>query len=314
MQALAAGQALSGEALAARLGVTRAAVWKQVAALRAQGLPIEADPGSGYRLPWPLQLLELERIAAAVDDDVAAPVHLHWELDSTQDELARRLPELRDLTVVLAERQTLGRGRRGRSWHSAPGLALTLSCLKRFAVGPAALSGLSIAMGVCVVQALQTLGVEGPRIKWPNDLVVDDAKLAGILIEIGGEYEGPCVARVGLGLNLRLPADAHDRLGQAATDLAALCGGTPPERNRLAAQVIGQLRRGLLRFEREGLAAFAEDFGRLDALAGRPLTVQGAQGVEQGVGRGIDAQGALRVQTPTGLIVVHGGEVSVRTA
>ena len=151
LRELAPGQAVSGEALAARLGVTRAAVWKQVAALREMGLPIEARTGAGYRLPWPTQLLDAARIQAEWGGTGSAPVA---GTDSTQDELARHLSAAPDLTVVLAERQTLGRGRRGRDWRSPPGLGICLSCLKRFSGSPAALSGLSIAVGVCVVQAL----------------------------------------------------------------------------------------------------------------------------------------------------------------
>lgn len=316
MRELAAGETVSGEALAARLGVTRAAIWKQVAALRAAGVPIEASSGAGYRLPWPTQLLDRERIVAALADDdsavAAAPVELHWELDSTQDELARRLADLPDLAVVLAEQQTLGRGRRGRGWHSPPGMGIALSCLKRFGGSPAALSGLSIAMGVSVVHALAGLGVPDLRIKWPNDVVARGGKLAGILIEISGEYDGPCIARVGVGVNVRLPAAVAASLDQPASDLASLCGGAPPDRNRLVARLIGHLRRDLLDFERSGLKPFAEAFEPLDALADAGLTVQGVQGIRSGIGRGIDERGALRVQTEAGIVTLHSGEVSVR--
>lgn len=316
MRVLAPGETISGAALAARLGVTRAAIWKQVATLRAAGLPIEASSGAGYRLLWPTQLLDRERIVAAIADDdspaAAAPVELHWELDSTQDELARRLGELPDLAVVLAEQQTLGRGRRGRGWHSPPGMGIALSCLKRFGGSPAALSGLSIAMGVSVVQALASLGVPDLCIKWPNDVVARGGKLAGVLIEISGEYDGPCIARVGVGVNVRLPAAVAASLDQPATDLASLCGGEPPDRNRLAARLIGHLRRGLLDFERTGLKPFAEAFAPLDALADARLAVHGVQDIREGVGRGIDERGALRVQTERGVFALLSGEVSVR--
>mgnify|MGYP003606673441 CR=1 FL=1 len=262
LRELAPGQAVSGEALAARLGVTRAAVWKQVAALREMGLPIEARTGAGYRLPWPMQLLDAARIQAEWGGAGSAPVQLYWELDSTQDELARHLSAAPDLTVVLAERQTLGRGRRGRAWCSPPGLGIYLSCLKRFSGSPAALSGLSIAVGV--------------------------------------------------GLNVRLPLDVRAGLDQPATDLATLCDGAPPDRNRLAARLIERLRAGLLRFEHEGLAPFAKDFARLDRLAGQPLTVYGPHGMQPGVGCGIDARGALRVEMGGRITAVHSGEVSVR--
>ena len=281
LRQLATGNAVSGEALATQLGVTRAAVWKQIAALRAMGLPIEARSRAGYRMPWPMQLLHLPSIASKLGTAPDSPVHLYWELDSTQDELARLLPDAPDLTVVLAERQTLGRGRRNHGWLSPPGLGITLSCLKHFAGGPAVLSGLSIAMGVCVVQALASAGVPGLQLKWPNDVVADQGKLAGILIEVSGEYDGPSVV--------------------------------PPDRNELAARVIEHLRTGLLRFEQEGLAPFAQDFAHMDWLAGKPLSVRGPHGMQSGIGHGIDARGALRVEIDGLMTSVYSDTVSVRS-
>ena len=310
---LASGNAVSGEALAAQLGVTRAAVWKQIAALRAAGLPIEARSRAGYRMPWPLQLLHIPSIVSKLGSAPQAPVHLYWELDSTQDELARLLPLAPDLTVVLTEHQTLGRGRRNHSWLSPPGLGITLSCLKHFDGGPARLSGLSIAMGVCVVQALTSAGVPGLGLKWPNDVMANEGKLAGILIEVSGEYDGPSAVRVGVGLNVRLSPTAHGTLDQPVVDLATLCGGTPPDRNELAARVIEHLRMGLLRFEQEGLAPFAQDFAHMDYLADKPLTVRGQHGMQAGTGRGIDARGALRVEIDGEMTSVYSDKVSVRT-
>lgn len=309
---LATGNAVSGEVLAARLGVTRAAVWKQIANLRALGLPIDARSRAGYRMPWPLQLLQLPLIAPKLGTAPDSPVHLHWELDSTQDALARLLPDAPDLAVVLAEHQTLGRGRRSHGWLSPPGLGITLSCLKHFAGGPAVLSGLSVAMGVCVVQALASAGVPGLQLKWPNDVVTDQGKLAGILIEVSGEYDGPSVVRVGVGLNVRLSPAVHGTLDQPVTDLATLCGGTPPERNDLAACVIEHLRIGLLRFEQEGLTPFAQDFAQMDWLAGKPLSVRGPHGMQSGIGRGLDAGGALRVEIDGRITSVYSDKVSVR--
>jgi len=169
-----------------------------------------------------------------------------------------------------------------------------LSCLKRFAGGPATLSGLSIAAGVCAAQALAELGVPDLRLKRPNDLLARGAKLAGILIEVQGEYDGPCTARVGVGVNLRLPDDLHESVSQPVIDLATLCDGTPPGRNAIAAALIRHLRAGLLGFERAGLAPFLADFARLDALAGQPLRLDGAGVPNEGTGRGINERGALR--------------------
>ncbi|MCZ2103850.1 MAG: biotin--[acetyl-CoA-carboxylase] ligase [Burkholderiales bacterium] len=310
---LAPGTPVSGEALAEELGVTRAAVWKQIAALRALGLPIEARTNVGYCLPWPVELLDAARIAQ-FSGEAGAPVQVHWALDSTQDELARALDALPDLAVVLAEQQSGGRGRRGHDWRSPPCMGVYLSCLKRFAGGPATLSGLSIAAGVCAVHALAELGVPDLRLKWPNDLLARGAKLAGILIEVQGEYDGPCTARVGVGVNLHLPGDLHEAVHQPVIDLATLCDGTPPGRNVIAAAVIRHLRAGLLGFERSGLAPFLAAFARLDALAGHPLRLDGAGVPSTGTGRGIDERGALRVEHAGAITLIESSQVSVRLA
>jgi len=311
LRALAPGEPVSGEALADGIGVTRAAVWKHVAALRKRGLPVDARTGLGYSLPWPTQLLDADAVAARLEDG-AGSLEVHWELDSTSSELARRQDGLPDLAVVLAESQSAGRGRRGRAWLSPPGLNLYLSCLKRFERGFAGLSGLSLAVGVCVVRALEDAGVAGAHLKWPNDVMTDSGKLAGILVELGGEYQGPCTAIVGVGVNVRLPRTVREAIGQPAVDLAELAGGAPPDRNVLAACLVARLRRGLAMFEEGGFAAFADDFARLDWLHGKSLRLDGARGAFEGVGAGVDARGALRVRTADGEVRVDSAEVTVR--
>lgn len=310
--ALAAGGGMSGAALAQRLGVTRAAIWKQVEALRARGLPIEAQAGSGYRLGWPLQLLDADTLRAGLAAWPLGGLDVHWELDSTSSELQRRGAAAADLSVVLAESQSAARGRRGRGWLSPPAVNLYLSCLKRFDAGFAALSGLSLAVGVAVLRALEDAGVRGVGLKWPNDVLAGNAKLAGILVELSGEYQGPCVAVVGIGLNLRMPPALRAQAGQPVADLAGLCGGEPPERNAMAVRLIARLVECLQQFEREGFAAFAADFARFDLLRGKPLRLSGVHGEFEGVGAGIDARGALRVRTDAGETSIDSADVTVR--
>ncbi len=312
LKTLASGNPASGAELAARVGVTRAAVWKHVDALREQGLPIDARTGLGYRLPWPLRLLDADLIRSEIKGPKPGALEVHWELDSTSSELARRQDELPDLSVVMAEGQHSGRGRRGRPWLSPPGLNIYLSCLKRFDQGFAGLSGLSLAVGVAVTQALEDVGVTEAGLKWPNDVLAKGQKLAGILVELSGEYQGPCVAIVGVGVNVRLTRSMHDDIGQPATDLAELSHGDPPDRNRLAACLIMRLRDGLARFDADGFAAFADEFARLDVLKGKRLHLSGAMGDFDGTGAGVDATGALRVRTRKGEIRVDSGEVTVR--
>lgn len=320
---LATGEAVSGARLADEAGVSRAAIWKQVESLRSRGVPIESRGTAGYALPWPLQMLDEADIRAALPVAIArrlGALELHWEIDSTSSELQRRGSQAADLSVVLAETQSAGRGRRGRTWLSPPGLNLYLSCLKRFDTGFAALSGLSLAVGTIVLRALESLGITGVGLKWPNDVLAcgengqPGGKLAGILVELSGEYQGPCAAIIGIGLNLRLTPALHEQAGQPACDVATLCGGTPPDRNRVAAALIAALVEGLAAFEREGFAAFADDYARHDLLRDVPLRLSGALGEFDGVGAGVDARGALQLRTSDGLRRVDSADVTVRRA
>lgn len=315
---LASGEAVSGAQLADRAGVTRAAIWKQIEALRARGMPVEARGAAGYRLPWAVQLLDVASIRAALPRGRAArlgALEVHWELDSTSSELQRRLGQADDLSVVLAETQTAGRGRRGRAWLSPPGLNIYLSCLKRFDRGFASLSGLSLAVGVMVLRTIESLGIEGAGLKWPNDVLAAQGKLAGVLVELSGEYQGPCAAVIGVGLNLRLTEALRAQAGQPACDLATLAGGHPPDRNTVAAGLIAALVDGLREFERHGFAPFADDYARHDLLAGRSLKLSSAQGHFEGIGAGVDARGALQIRLAGGeLRSVDSADVTVRRA
>ncbi|RUL74519.1 biotin--[acetyl-CoA-carboxylase] ligase [Dyella choica] len=312
---LASGETLSGSRLAAEAGITRAAIWKQIEALRQRGVPVESAGAAGYRLPWPIQMLDREAIRAELPAAVMrrlGALEVHWEIDSTSSELLRRGGDAADFSVVMAETQTAGRGRRGRSWLSPPGLNIYLSCLKRFEAGFAALSGLSLATGVIVLRALHALGMDGVLLKWPNDVLADGGKLAGILVELSGEYQGPCAAVIGIGLNLRLTDDLREQAGQPICDLATLAQGRPPGRNQAVAALISSLVEGLQQFEREGFRAFVDEYAEHDALRGVPLRVSSATGELDGIGAGIDARGSLQLQTATGLHGIDSADVTVR--
>ncbi|MGN6313184.1 MAG: biotin--[acetyl-CoA-carboxylase] ligase [Rhodanobacteraceae bacterium] len=312
---LSAEAPVSGADLALRLRVSRTAVWKQIEALRAAGLPIEAQAGEGYRLTRPLDRLDAVAIRRALPTPVRkrlGSLEVHWKLDSTSSELLRRVDGLPDRAFVFAEMQTAGRGRRGRAWVSPPATNLAFSCFKRFGQGYAALSGLSLAIGVAAARGLEERGMQGVGVKWPNDLVHHDAKLAGILIELGGEFLGPCHAVIGVGINLHLPREARGAIAQPVTDLDEIGAGATPARSKLAATMIEHLCEALDVFAASGFAAFASDYARYDALRGRALRVDDPRGAFEGVAIGVDARGALRVRTPHGERRVDSAEVSVR--
>jgi BirA family biotin operon repressor/biotin-[acetyl-CoA-carboxylase] ligase len=311
---LASGRAVTGPELASELGVSRAAVWKQIETWRKAGLDIDSGP-RGYRLARPLEPLNAEKIRTALPDFVQrrlGALENHWRLDSTSSELTRRAADLPDLSFVFADWQQAGRGRRGRQWLSPPAVNLQFSCLKRFAGGYAGLSGLSLAAGVAAARALEDCGVPDVALKWPNDLVHGAAKLGGILVELGGEFMGPCHAIIGIGINVHLPGGVRAALDRPCADLASLCGGDAPSRNGLAAALIACMVDALETFDASGFAPFAQAWSKRDALAGRRIRVEGAHGVFDGVAAGVDARGALRVRTHEGMRVMDSAEITVR--
>ncbi|HLI18150.1 MAG TPA: biotin--[acetyl-CoA-carboxylase] ligase [Rhodanobacteraceae bacterium] len=311
---LGTGQRHSGPAMARRLRISRAAVWKQIAALRAAGLEIESGNG-GYRLVRPLDWLEPEAILGALPDAArrkVGTIENHWRLDSTSSECLRRAVRLPDRSFIFADWQDAGRGRRGRAWMSPPATNLQFSCLKRFSGGYAALSGLSLAVGVAAVDALEDCGIDGVGLKWPNDLVHGDAKLGGILIELGGEFMGPCHAVIGLGVNMWVPAAVRRALDRPCADLASLGGADAPSRNVLATALISRLLEALDTFDASGFAAFADAWARHDALAGRMIRVDDARGAFEGTAAGVDTRGALRVRCAGEVRRVDSAEVTVR--
>ncbi len=319
LAALSADRAVSGSELARTLGVTRAAVWKQIEQLREIGAPIAAAAGSGYRLVWPLELLDAARIAAALDAPTRARVgiDLHWQIDSTNAELQRGAARAgaRPLRVCVAETQTAGRGRRGRIWQSPLGGNLYFSLLRRFEQGMGALAGLSLVAGVAVIAALEDCGVSEIGLKWPNDVLARDRKLAGILVELGGEFLGPCHAVIGIGINLRLPESTRARIDQPAIDLATLTAADAlPSRNLLAARLIARLAAALDRFESLGFEAFREDYARHDLLDGRAVRIAAGGLAHEGIAAGVDARGALLVRHGRKLAHYDSAEVSVRAA
>lgn len=315
LASLSATGALSGAELARRFGVTRTAVWKQIEALRAMGAPILAAPGRGYRLQWPITLLDAGAIRTALEPSIRrrlGDLQVHWQIDSTSSELCREAARgARDLSLCLAEMQTAGRGRRGRTWQSQLGGNVYLSILCRFGGVMSAQAGLSLAAGIAVVEALQACGVRDVGLKWPNDVVADGRKLAGVLVELGGEFLGPCFAVIGIGVNVYVPEDSA--IDQPYTDLRRLCAGSPPTRDELVVQVITSLIGVLDRFRAGGFAAMQDEYARHDILRGRKVRVHGSPDARDGIAAGVDSRGALRVRHGKQLRSYDSAEVSVRT-
>jgi BirA family biotin operon repressor/biotin-[acetyl-CoA-carboxylase] ligase len=324
LQHLIAGPA-SGDALARASGQTRAAVWKRIAGLREAGLHIQAQPGRGYVLAQPLELLDAQAIAAGLPPSARAALaglEVAWSLYSTNSELLRRPAPAAGTTVLLAERQTGGRGRRGRAWVSPLAANLTFSLSRQFAGGLARLPGLSLVAGVATAEALRALGFPQVRLKWPNDLVVADGgglrKLGGLLVEGGGENAGPVRAVIGLGLNVCMPRGNEVGIDQPWIDLAALAGAEradgAPSRNRIAAGLLAHWLPALAQFDADGLAPFLTRYATFDALAGRDVVLDPGEAARPARVLGLAPDGALRVEVDGREQRVHAGEISVRAA
>lgn len=306
----------SGTVLGERLGVSRAAVNKAIQSLVESGTDIHRVSGRGYRLGEPFVPLAETPIRALLKQrQVQADLEILEEVDSTNQHLLRAA-EPHYGRVCLAETQSAGRGRRGRGWVATPYHNILMSMDWRFETGPASLAGLSLAAGVAVVRALEEFGVPGAGLKWPNDILRDNAKLAGLLIDVRGEAGGPSLVVLGLGLNVYLaPADAvHiDQPWAALRD--SMSSPAPVDRNRLAALLIVHLHQMFRVFERDGFAVFRAEWERRHFYAGKTVRLQSGQGDVFGTVEGIDMQGGLCVRADGGEIrTFHSGDVSLRAA
>lgn len=316
---LADGRFHSGEELARHLRVSRSAVWKATGTLRALGAELHAVRNRGYRLSAATEPLAAAVIRGQLPREVrerVAKLETVWSIASTNTALLERAgPENGASEVLLAEHQTAGRGRRGRAWLAPPGGAICLSLSWMFREVPPDLGALGLVIGVCALRALTALNVRNSGLKWPNDLLIGERKLGGVLIDLRAESAGPAYVVIGIGLNVALGAKILKRISAAglpATDLAS-AGPAAPSRNLLAAGLIGECLRGLTEFEREGLKPFIEEWRGADALRGRPVEVRAAEGTTtRGFARGIDVHGALMLETPAGVKRFISGDVTVR--
>jgi BirA family biotin operon repressor/biotin-[acetyl-CoA-carboxylase] ligase len=319
LHALADGQMHSGEELARAFGVTRAAIWKQIAKLADYGLTVEAAAGAGYRLERRLDLLDEEALRAALEPGVAArlsKLELHTEVDSTNRRLLVAPPPIGSVDVCVAEFQTAGRGRRGRRWLAPLGSGIALSIGWQFAGVPTEPSALTLAVGVAVRRVLERIAGITISLKWPNDLVVDERKLGGILLEMTAEAHGGAHVVVGVGLNLALPVALLRSLcdwPRGAVDLTTALGREPPPRAVLAGALVNELTALLVDYPTQGFAAYRTEWRSADFLRGRTVRLDEPTGRLFGTALGIDADGALLVETKGGKRRVLAGDVSVRS-
>lgn len=333
--ALADGRFHTGELLGERFGVSKAAIWKALKKLDEFGVDVHSVRGKGYRLSEPLTLLN----AAHIESNIAPArraelggIEVLQRVDSTNSHVLRAV---QDGTLTLggvlqhgmphgtptlsqarchatfAESQTAGKGRRGRSWVSPYGHNLYLSLVRAYNHGAGALDGLSLVVGVALVGALADLGYRGLRLKWPNDVLLGERKLAGILLEISGDLSGLCHVVIGVGLNLKSAPAAMAEVDQPWAALDQL-GYRHTQRNVVAGALLNKLLTALQMFEQAGFAPFMERWKEYDLTCGRELALHTPLETVQGIGQGVNESGALLLATEQGLRTFHGGEVSLR--
>lgn len=314
IRVLADGQFHSGEELGVLLGITRAGIWKKLEKLTEAGFRIQRVKGKGYRLEEPFELLNEKEIKANLDErskNLFSRMEIFQEIDSTNQMALRQIQETRQGGMVyLAESQTSGKGRRGRHWVSPFGHNLYLTVSWVFDEGIKAIEGLSLALGVATVEAIAELGIEDIQLKWPNDLLWQDCKVGGILIEMEGDPAGEVGVVAGLGLNTA-KSEAMESIDQSWTDLSSIAGSRV-SRNRLAAVVLKHWLPLLADYTKNGFACYREQWLKHDRFAGLPVTLLMGPRTIKGMAKGVDEQGSLLLETEDGLLTFPGGEISLR--
>lgn len=313
LRGMADGRFHSGQALAQAHGISRATVCNLVGMAKVLGLNIHAVQGRGYQLVSPTEWLNRDKINAALGMNNPYHVQILDATDSTNSVLMQAAQAgAPDGSVVCAEYQFAGRGRRGRQWQSVLGGSLTFSVLWRFEEGIAALVGLSLAVGLAMARALNQYSQFRVKLKWPNDVLVDFRKLAGILVEIQGDIQGPSFAVVGVGLNVRLPSAQRESIEQAVVDLDEMQVHTG--RNALLATCLLELNAVMEVMRREGFSALRAEWESHHAYTGQPVSlILPDSNVVEGIARGVDDTGAFLLQTQAGACVAYnGGDIRLR--
>ena len=308
---LSDGESHSGVELAAHMGVSRAAVWKRLQKLESQGLPVVSEQGKGYKLSYPLSLLDSEAVQIDLAENVVVDIKSNTE--STKSDVLQYIKDgnldSAAVYVCLAEQQSAGRGRRGKQWKSPYGSNLYFSLGRHVALGAAALEGLSLSVGVLLARLLSDQGIDNVAVKWPNDIYIEGRKVAGILIEVDGDLTSYCNVVVGIGVNFQLESLKNRGIDQAYTALDEY-GVT--DRSLIANQLIVGLQKVFDELE-AGAAFDLVAWKTYDFLAGKAVDVHLGSQTVSGKAVGVDIGGNLLVRLEDGSErKFAGGEISVR--
>ncbi|MFI8398583.1 bifunctional biotin--[acetyl-CoA-carboxylase] synthetase/biotin operon repressor [Pseudomonas sp. Choline-02u-1] len=302
------GRFHSGQDLGAALGISRSAVWKQLQQLEAElSLSIHKVRGRGYQLSAPLTLLDPQEISRKAPQ---WPVTVFDSVDSTNAEALRAISEGAVAPfLVLSERQLAGRGRRGRKWVSPFAENLYYSLVLRIEGGMRQLEGLSLVVGLAVMQTLRSAGVPTAGLKWPNDVLVGTKKVAGILLELVGDPADVCHVVLGIGVNVNMLV--ADEVDQQWTSIK-LESGKSCDRNALVIELSNQLKSYIHKHQHQGFASLQEEWAENHLWQGRSVSLIAGKSHVDGVVLGIDNQGGLRLLVDGIEKVFSGGELSLR--
>lgn len=305
---------LSGQELCDSLGVSRTAVWKVINQLREEGYGIDAVQNRGYHLVKSADVITEAELKSQIEDGLAGShLEYHEELDSTNNR-AKRLGEegAPDGTLVTADYQTAGKGRRGRGWVSERGTGIWMSLLLRPGIPPSSASMLTLVAAMAVVTGIQEATGLDTGIKWPNDIVMNGKKICGILTEMSAELDNIHYVVIGIGINANI-REFPEEIREKATSLY-LESGRIIVRSQLIAAVMKAMNQYYRRFLEIGdLSGLKEEYEEHLVNKGKEVLVLASSGEYQGVSLGIDKTGELLVQLKDGTVNhVVSGEVSVR--
>jgi BirA family biotin operon repressor/biotin-[acetyl-CoA-carboxylase] ligase len=308
---LSDGHFHSGEALGVALKMTRASIWKLIEQLTKRGIEIRRVKGKGYQIPNGLDLFHADQLKQHLSPATWQQITLEilTEVNSTNQYLKDKRPRNASGTVVLAEYQTGGRGRRQRTWVSPFGSNLCLSFFWNLDLAPSQLSGLSLATGIAVTNALERYGIHHLQLKWPNDVLWHHQKLSGVLLEISGEISSTIDLVIGVGMNIRLPPTyCQDGWVDVATII-----GKKPNRHQIAAFLIEEIVAMITLYQQKGFAPFYKHWQALDAFFNQPVVLSTPTQLFKGIAKGINPQGELMLLNDEGQVLCFAqGEVSLR--
>jgi BirA family biotin operon repressor/biotin-[acetyl-CoA-carboxylase] ligase len=310
IELLSSGEFYSGEAIGQHLGISRAAVSKHIRSLNELGLDIFSVTGRGYKLANDLQLLSPDAIEQHLSKTNTHRIEVLNIVTSTNDFIKQNIGQLKSGDICVAEAQTNGRGRQGRRWVSPFGCNLYYSMYWQFEQGYKVLSGLSLLIGIALCQSLEKLGIDGLKLKWPNDIYCDDRKLAGVLVELEGQMDATCDCIIGIGLNIAMPNNIEG-IDQPWIDLKAIAGNDI-DKNKLVGTLTETLSTVIPLFEQSGLSSFLNYWAERDLFINQQVDLMMGRKQISGYSRGIGENGELLIEHDGQLNAYHGGEISVR--